>query len=861
MSKHTPMMKQYITIKAAYQDAFLFFRLGDFYELFYEDAIKAARELEITLTKRDSGQKEPIPMCGVPYHAAEGYIKKLVDKGYKVAICEQVEDPKQAKGVVKREVVQVITPGTVMEQSMLNDRESNYIASISHFDDGSFVIVYNDLSTGENNMALINDGWEAVLHELYHQSIREIVIPSNFPEYLQSDLQNKLSATVSYQDNCQVSDDYHHLYDHIHDQRLIEGFSRLLNYLADTQKRSLEHLQPVKIIQLKDYLSLDMYSKRNLELTQTIMKQGKHGSLLWVLDDTVTAMGARKLKKWLDRPLLNQQQIEKRLAIVEGFYEGFMERTALREALKSVYDLERLAGRIAFGNVNARDLVQLRQSLSKIPEIKTILDQFNHPYIQELRDNLPYPSEIVDLLSASIVDDPPHSITEGSIIRDGYNEQLDQYRHASKNGKQWIAELEQKEKEATGIKSLKIKYNRVFGYFIEVTNPNLHLVPLDRYERKQTLTNAERFITPELKEKEALILDAEEKSVELEYQLFLEIRDKMKDHIPLMQHLAELISKIDVLQSFATVSEKNNYQKPTFVEKDLFIKNSRHPVVEQVMKDNTFVPNDISLNDDQHILLITGPNMSGKSTYMRQLALTVIMAQVGCFVPCDYAELTIFDQIFTRIGAADDLVAGQSTFMVEMLEANHAIQNATKRSLILLDEIGRGTSTYDGMALAQAIIEYIHDHIQAKTLFSTHYHELTSLDQTLSRLKNIHVRAEEYQGQVVFLHQVKEGAADESYGIHVAKLAGLPEPLIDRATVILAELEKSDVQPELTNPNFDQLSLFPHESNDETNESVSSKEEKVDHEIIQELKQLNLLEMTPLDALNALYRLQKKVDQ
>lgn len=861
MSKHTPMMKQYLTIKAAYQDAFLFFRLGDFYELFYEDAIKAARELEITLTKRDSGQKEPIPMCGVPYHAAEGYIKKLVDKGYKVAICEQVEDPKQAKGVVKREVVQVITPGTVMEQSMLNDRESNYIASISHFDDGSFVIVYNDLSTGENNMALINDGWEAVLHELYHQSIREIVIPSNFPEYLQSDLQNKLSATVSYQDNCQVSDDYHHLYDHIHDQRLIEGFNRLLNYLADTQKRSLEHLQPVKIIQLKDYLSLDMYSKRNLELTQTIMKQGKHGSLLWVLDDTVTAMGARKLKKWLDRPLLNQQQIEKRLAIVEGFYEGFMERTALREALKSVYDLERLAGRIAFGNVNARDLVQLRQSLSKIPEIKTILDQFNHPYIQELRDNLPYPSEIVDLLSASIVDDPPHSITEGSIIRDGYNEQLDQYRHASKNGKQWIAELEQKEKEATGIKSLKIKYNRVFGYFIEVTNPNLHLVPLDRYERKQTLTNAERFITPELKEKEALILDAEEKSVELEYQLFLEIRDKMKDHIPLMQHLAELISKIDVLQSFATVSEKNNYQKPTFVEKDLFIKNSRHPVVEQVMKDNTFVPNDISLNDDQHILLITGPNMSGKSTYMRQLALTVIMAQVGCFVPCDYAELTIFDQIFTRIGAADDLVAGQSTFMVEMLEANHAIQNATKRSLILLDEIGRGTSTYDGMALAQAIIEYIHDHIQAKTLFSTHYHELTSLDQTLSRLKNIHVRAEEYQGQVVFLHQVKEGAADESYGIHVAKLAGLPEPLIDRATVILAELEKSDVQPELTNPNFDQLSLFPHESNDETNESVSSKEEKVDHEIIQELKQLNLLEMTPLDALNALYRLQKKVDQ
>src|SRR5690625_1879242 len=535
-----------------------------------------------------------------------------------------------------------------------------------------------------------------------------------------------------------------------------------------------------------------MYSKRNLELTETIMKQGKHGSLLWVLDQTVTAMGARTLKRWLERPLLNKDHIEKRLNIVEGFYDGFMERDLIRDSLKSVYDLERLAGRISFGNVNARDLIQLKQSLEKIPELKSTLKQFDNPHIQELGNDLIYPENLVTLLSSSLVDDPPVSITEGSIIRDGYHELLDKYRDASRNGKQWIAELEQKEKKVTNIRSLKIGYNRVFGYYIEVTNPNLHLIPEGRYERKQTLTNAERFITPELKEKEQIILEAEEKSVELEYNIFIEIREKIKDQIPKIQRLAEVISKIDVLQSFATVSEENNYQRPRFVNDNLLLKNSRHPVVEKVMKDSSFVPNDISLNQDSHILLITGPNMSGKSTYMRQLALTVIMGQIGCFVPCEEADLLIFDQIFTRIGAADDLVAGQSTFMVEMLEAKHAITNATDKSLILLDEIGRGTSTYDGMALAQAIIEYIHDHIHAKTLFSTHYHELTALEHSLSHLKNIHVRAEEYEDKIVFLHQIEEGSADESYGIHVAQLAELPDELIKRATTILQQLEKSD---------------------------------------------------------------------
>lgn len=851
MAKQTPMMKQYLRIKADHQDAFLFFRLGDFYEMFYEDAIQAARELEITLTQRDSGQKDPIPMCGVPHHAAENYIKTLVDKGYKVAICEQVEDPKDAVGVVKREVVQVITPGTVMERTMLRENESNYLASLSHFEDGSFVIVYNDLSTGENRLALITNGWDAVIHELFNQTIKEIVISSKLPEELQTQLKNRLQVTLSYQNEVNFNAEFRSLCDHINDERLMKAFSRLLNYIQSTQKRSLDHLQPAEVIELKNYLALDMYSKRNLELTETILKKGKHGSLLWVLDQTVTAMGARTLKKWVERPLLHQEAIEQRHDIVEGFYKGFMERDSVRETLKSVYDLERLAGRIAFGNVNARDLIQLKQSLSKIPELKSALKQFGHTEILQLSDKLIYPKELVNLLESSIVDDPPISIKDGSIIKDGYHEKLDTYRDASRNGKQWIAELEKKEKEITNIKSLKVGYNRVFGYYIEITHANTHLIPEGRYERKQTLRNAERYITPELKEKEQLILEAEEKSVDLEYRLFTEIREIIKEEIPILQRLAEIISQIDVLQSFATVSEANHYIRPKFVKEELFIKNGRHPVIEQVMKDGSFVPNDVTLNKDTNVLLITGPNMSGKSTYMRQLALISIMGQIGCFVPCDQANLLIFDQIFTRIGAADDLVAGQSTFMVEMLETNHAIANATEQSLILLDEVGRGTSTYDGMALAQAIVEYIHDHIHAKTLFSTHYHELTGLEEHLDRLKNIHVRAEEFEGKVVFLHQIKEGAADESYGIHVAKLADLPDPLIERATKILTELEAN---PKNTVIGAGQLSLFEIEEQP----IKQKKSSKNNHQVLEDLVNIDLFEMTPLDAMNELYRLQKE---
>ncbi len=857
MAKHTPMMEQYLKIKAEHQDAFLFYRLGDFYEMFYDDAIKAAKELEITLTKRGStGKAEGIPMCGIPYHSAENYIKSLIDKGYKVAICEQVEDPKTAKGVVKREVVQVITPGTVMSQSMLKDSENNYIASLSHFQDGTYVVAYNDLSTGENRLALIEEGWDAVIHELYNQPIREIVISSSLLEELQNQLKEKLNITLSYQDEVTFNAEYRELSENLNDERLMQAFSRLLNYIQLTQKRSLDHLQQAEVIKLNDYLSLDMYSKRNLELTETIIKKGKHGSLLWVLDKSVTAMGSRMLKKWIERPLLNQSQIEERQNIVEGFYEGFMEREALRESLQSVYDVERLAARIAFGNVNARDLMQLKQSLKRIPEVKNTLNQFKQSEIKKLADALIFPKEIVERLENSIVEDPPISITEGSLIKDGYHQKLDEYRYASKNGKQWIAELEQKEKQETNIKSLKIGFNRVFGYYIEVTKSNLHLLPEGKYERKQTLTNAERFIIPELKEKEALILEAEEKSIDLEYELFIAIREEIKEYIPTLQDLAEKISRIDVLQAFAVVSETNNYVRPKFVDKKLIIKNGRHPVVEQVMTDGTFVPNDVSLNDENSILLITGPNMSGKSTYMRQLALTVIMGQIGCFVPCDCAELIIFDQIFTRIGAADDLVSGQSTFMVEMLEANHAISKATDRSLILLDEIGRGTSTYDGMALAQAIVEYIHNNIHAKTLFSTHYHELTAMENTLENLKNIHVRAEEYEGNVVFLHQIKEGSADKSYGIQVAKLAELPDALIERANTILQDLESGAKPAPVTDKmESGQLSFFVEEKPVKEENKPLKRENKV----VDELKELNLFEMTPMEAMNALYELQKKI--
>ncbi|PWA13295.1 DNA mismatch repair protein MutS [Pueribacillus theae] len=849
MAEYTPMIQQYLQIKAQYKDAFLFFRLGDFYELFFEDAVKAAKELEITLTKREGGSEQPIPMCGVPYHSAEVYIAQLIEKGYKIAICEQMEDPKQAKGVVRREVVQVITPGTVMSQSMIDEKQNNFISAITPCHDETYGLATSDLSTGENYVTSVSGGIDALIHEVSAMRIKEIILPTTLSNDDKNELVKRLNIAVSYEDEINISENFQPIIEGLREEKYLHTFGRLLNYLLRTQKRSLDHLQPVEIVKQNEYMKIDFFSKRNLELVTTIRKQGKKGSLAWLLDETVTSMGSRQLVRWIERPLIDRGQIEKRQEMVHSLVEHFFQREEIRQLLKGIYDLERLAGKISFGNVNARELVQLKKSLAQIPELIRLCHELDNHYMNELIAEIPPFEPLTAKLEKALQDDPPISIKEGGIIRDGYNDKLDEYRKISINGKDWLKELELKEKQETGIKSLKIGFNRVFGYYIEVTKANLHLLPEGRYERKQTLTNAERFITPELKEMEMKILQAEESLIDLEYDLFIQLREEIKGYIPDLQLLAKKVSEIDVLQSFAFVSNDNHYVRPMFNDEKVIIQNGRHPVVEKVLDDAHYVENDIYMDDEREILLITGPNMSGKSTYMRQLALTVIMAQIGCFVPAEEASLPIFDQVFTRIGAADDLISGQSTFMVEMLETKYAIEHATKDSLILLDEIGRGTSTYDGMALAHAIIEYIHNEIGAKTLFSTHYHELTVLENELSRLKNVHVKAVEEEGRVVFLHKVLDGSADESYGIHVAQLAELPDNLIKRAQTILKELEdKNHSHENIAATN--QLSLFPLEE--------ATEKRKEDNKIVDEVASLDLLSMTPIDAMNALYQLHEK---
>ncbi|MED3513025.1 DNA mismatch repair protein MutS [Bacillus subtilis] len=857
MAGYTPMIQQYLKIKAEHQDAFLFFRLGDFYEMFFEDAKKASQELEITLTSRDGGAAEKIPMCGVPYHSASAYIEQLIKKGYKVAICEQTEDPKAAKGVVKREVVQLITPGTVMDGKGIHESENNFIASVSACSNG-YGLALSDLTTGEN-LAVLIERLEDVISEIYSVGAREIVVSGSLDADTVAQLRERCGATISIEDG--ETDEHVTIIEHLNNEDITKTFMRLYTYLKRTQKRSLDHLQPVQVYELEEAMKIDLYSKRNLELTETIRSKNKKGSLLWLLDETKTAMGGRLLKQWIDRPLIRVNQIEERQEMVETLMSHFFEREDLRERLKEVYDLERLAGRVAFGNVNARDLIQLKESLKQVPGIKQLVASLAHDKAKERAERIDPCGDVLELLEEALYENPPLSVKEGNLIKDGYNQKLDEYRDASRNGKDWIARLEQQEREYTGIRSLKVGFNKVFGYYIEVTKANLHLLEEGRYERKQTLTNAERYITPELKEKEALILEAENNICELEYELFTELREKVKQYIPRLQQLAKQMSELDALQCFATISENRHYTKPEFSKDEVEVIEGRHPVVEKVMDSQEYVPNNCMMGDNRQMLLITGPNMSGKSTYMRQIALISIMAQIGCFVPAKKAVLPIFDQIFTRIGAADDLISGQSTFMVEMLEAKNAIVNATKNSLILFDEIGRGTSTYDGMALAQAIIEYVHDHIGAKTLFSTHYHELTVLEDKLPQLKNVHVRAEEYNGTVVFLHQIKEGAADKSYGIHVAQLAELPGDLITRAQDILKELEHSGNKPEvpMQKPQVKeepaQLSFFDEAEKPAETPKLSKKEKQV----IDAFKSLNILDMTPLEAMNEMYKLQKKL--
>ena len=836
INKVTPMMRQYIETKKQNKDIIVFYRLGDFYEMFFEDAITASHELELTLTGKSAGLEERIPMCGVPFHSANIYIDKLVAKGYKVGICEQLEDPKNAKGIVKRGMVQIVSSGTLFNES-LNEKENNYIGAIIDFNYG-YAISYGDITTGSIYTFLLEHNNTKLVSEIVSIGIKEVVVSESFNKDIYSLLRNNFKITVSLFDKKEDLIKYDYVYEDISDARLVEVIKYLLSYIDHTQFRDLSHLQKAVLRETKNYLKMDIHTKRNLELTETLRLKQRNHSLIWLLDKTKTAMGSRLLKNFIENPLVDKNEIERRYDCIEKLLEEFILTNDLEKYLLEVYDLERLSGRIAFGSANARDMLQLKNSLKVLPNIKDILTKIDfYKNIEDL-------NELYELLDKSIYENPPMTIKEGYIIKEGYNSELDELKDLRKGGKDFVAKFENEEKERTGIKNLKVGYNKVFGYYIEISKGNINLVKDEYgYERKQTLSNCERYISPILKEKENLILNAEEKIIDLEYQLFVEIRDKVKEYIPRLQSISKVISEIDCLQAFANVSSSNNYVRPKLVnERVIKLIDDRHPVVEQVI-DSEYVPNDIIMDSNTNILLITGPNMAGKSTYMRQLAITVIMAQIGCFVPASEATLPIFDAIFTRIGASDDLVSGESTFMVEMNEANNAISNATSNSLVLFDELGRGTATFDGMALAQSIIEYIHDNIKCKTLFSTHYHELTDLENNLKNLKNIHVSAVEDDGNITFLHKIKNGSIDKSYGIHVAKLANLPDSLIKRANQILNVYEnkekKRDVIIQEALPLDDLI--------------------KEESEIEKELKKINPLEMTPLEAINFLYELKQKI--
>ncbi len=836
INKVTPMMRQYIEEKKRNRDIILFYRLGDFYEMFFEDALIVSRELELTLTGKSAGLDERIPMCGVPYHSASVYIDKLIEKGYKVGICEQLEDPKNAKGIVKRGMVQIVSSGTLFNDS-LNEKENNYIGCILDFEHG-YAVSYSDITTGEIYALLLPHSSVKLVSEIVSLGIKEVVLNSNFDKNIYSVLKNNFKITVSLFDQKEDLIQYRYIYEDINDIRLIEAIKYLLSYVNYTQFRDLSHLQKAVIKDNKDYLKMDIHTKRNLELTETLRLKQRNHSLLWLLDKTKTAMGSRMLKNFIENPLVDKREINRRYDCVSKLIDEFLLTNDLENYLKEVYDLERLSGRIAFGTANARDMLQLKNSLKVLPNIKDILTKI------DFYKNIETLDELYNLLEKSIYENPPVTIKEGYIIKDGYNQELDQLKELRKGGKDFIAKFENEEKERTGIKNLKVGYNKVFGYYIEISRGNLSLVKDEYgYERKQTLSNCERYISPILKEKENLILNAEEKIIDLEYQLFVEIKEEVKKYISKLQSIAKVISEIDCLQAFANVSTNYNYVRPNLIDERIInIIDDRHPVIEQVLE-TEYVPNDIIMDEKTNILLITGPNMAGKSTYMRQLAITVIMAQIGCFVPAKEASLPVFDAIFTRIGASDDLVSGESTFMVEMNEANNAITNATSNSLILFDELGRGTATFDGMALAQSIIEYIHDNIHCKTLFSTHYHELTDLENNLVNLKNIHVSAHEENGNITFLHKIKDGSIDKSYGIHVAKLANLPDSLIKRANQILKVYENKEKKRDV----IIQGSLPLDDLKD--NES----------EIEKEIKNIDPLKMTPLDAINFLYNLKEKI--
>lgn len=837
----TPMMEQYYQIKDQYPDAFLFYRVGDFYELYEDDAIKGSQILELTLTHRSNKSENPIPMAGVPHMAVDSYVNTLVEKGYKVAICEQLEDPKKAKGMVKRGIIQLVTPGTKMAQGPDDSQESNYLTSVVE-KAGGYGLAYSDLSTGEIFATHVKH-YAEVVNELLSLRTREVVLAGKLSA---SDRDRLQKANITVSEPAELEGEHaeiSYVQQKLTDSMEKAAVRQLVVYLLATQKRSLAHLQVAESFEIGQYLQMANTVQRNLELTQSATTGRKQGSLFWVLDKTTTAMGGRLLKQWLSRPLLSLDRIKQRQQMVQALLDDYFTRENIVDSLKGVYDLERLSGRVAFGNVNPRELLQLAKSLEATKPIIQALAESGNPDLEKYGQGIDPQSELAESITNCLVDQPPISAKDGGIIRAGVSEDLDKYREAMNGGKKWLAQMEMEERQRTGIDNLKIGYNRVFGYFIQVSKGNVAKVPQDRYTRKQTLTNAERYITPELKEHENLILEAESRSTDLEYELFSQLREAVKAHIPALQELGRQLAALDVFVAFAQDAEEKNYCRPSFSSKnEIAVKNGRHPVVEAVLPAGSYIPNDLVMDEDTSIYLITGPNMSGKSTYMRQLALIAIMAQIGSFIPADSAKLPVFDQVFTRIGAADDLYSGKSTFMVEMSEANEALQHASSRSLVLFDEIGRGTATYDGMALAGAIIKYLHDKVGAKTLFATHYHELTELDETLPHLKNIHVGATEENGQLIFLHKILPGPADQSYGIHVAKLAGLPRAVLREASSMLKRLEAEGARE--INPSRQQLDLFSPVEVVEENPLKAEQEELLD-----EISQVNLNEKTPLEVM------------
>ena len=866
MADFSPMMQHYLEKKKEYNDCILFYRLGDFYEMFFDDAITTSRELELTLTSKACGQEEKAPMCGVPFHAAEVYIARLIQKGYKVAICEQLEDPKTAKGIVKRDVIRVVTPGTVIESNLLEEKKNNFIMSIVK--KGLYYgLAVCDVSTGDFFATQITEtnNFEKLLDEIARFMPSEIIANKMMAESQKEvdRIKDRINVCISREAEDKFSEEYEVL-DKLYtiknetDKELkdnlfaVSAINGLNSYLSETQKTKLDHINTIVIYKTTKYMALDVSARRNLELTERMRDKSKRGTLIWVLDKTKTSMGGRMLRRWVNDPLIDIKEINERLDSVEELKNSLMLRGDIVESLNKVYDIERLAGKIAYGNVNARELISLKNSLSKLPEIKQELSNTNTSLLKNLYNDLDVLDDIHDLIEESIIEEPPITIKEGGIIKTGYNPEIDECRKASIEGKSWLIDIETKEREKTGIKNLKVGYTKVFGYYIEVTRSFLNQVP-DRYIRKQTLTGAERFITEELKEIEDKVLGAEERIVNLEYDEFVKIRSKIASQIERIQKSANVVSILDVICTFANIAEENEYNKPIVDNEDeIKITNGRHPVIERMIGSGEFVENDTYLNQrEDRLAIITGPNMAGKSTYMRQVALITLMAQIGCFVPAEYAKIGVVDKIFTRVGASDDLSMGQSTFMVEMTEVATILKNATPRSLVILDEIGRGTSTYDGLAIAWAVAEYVSNKetLGCKTLFATHYHELTSLEDKIEGVKNYQIAVKEKGEDVIFLRKIISGGTDESYGIHVAKLAGAPKKMISRANEILKTLEKK-------------VKIKEKQEEKEMKKQVSGQLDMYNYklaDVAQEIDKIDINELTPIDALNTIVKIKEKL--